>query len=82
MSRIWYSGDAKRIPAEILAGFAEGSIERIYQDSGGEAGGESAHAGLAYLEAVIRPSMRGRVVCMHLDYDYRELLREKGFGTI
>ncbi|MCX7028271.1 MAG: MBL fold metallo-hydrolase [Spirochaetes bacterium] len=78
-SRIWYSGDAKKIPARILEGLADGSIDRIYQDTGGGDREDPAHAGLAYLEAAIPPSLRSRVICMHLDSDYAELLVSKGF---
>jgi ribonuclease BN (tRNA processing enzyme) len=78
---IWYSGDARRIPAGILAGFTEGSIELIYQDSGGGNGEDLAHAGIVYLEAVIPPLLRSRVVCMHLDEAGGELLAAKGFGV-
>jgi len=80
--RTWYSGDARTIPAEIIEGLKNGSIGRIYQDTGNKGREDPTHASLAYLEAVIPPSLRSRVICMHLDYDYRELLREKGFGTI
>jgi phosphoribosyl 1,2-cyclic phosphodiesterase len=79
--KTWYSGDARTIPAEIFEGLKNGSIDRIYQDAGNKGREDPTHAGLAYLEAVIPPSLRSRVVCMHLDYDYRELLISKGFGV-
>ena len=79
--RTWYSGDARVIPGGILEGFMNGSIGMIYQDTGNKDREDPTHASIAYLESVIPPSLRGRVVCMHLDYDYRDLLRAKGFGV-
>ncbi|MEW6548517.1 MAG: MBL fold metallo-hydrolase [Spirochaetota bacterium] len=80
--RIYFSGDAKNIPGEVVAGLASGYIRRIYQDTSAKESDHPTHATISYLEKTIDPALRSRVFCIHLDYDYRALLEEKGFGTL
>lgn len=79
---VYFSGDAKTIPAEILKGLEDGSISRLYQDTSIRESDHATHASLASLEGLLPRHLRGKVYCMHLDYDYRELLHSKGFGTV
>jgi ribonuclease BN (tRNA processing enzyme) len=79
--KIYYSGDAKYIPDNVLASFMEGEIGRIYQDSCLEGGEHGNHGSFACLEKTFPPEKRGRVYCMHLDRDYRRLIAEKGFSV-
>lgn len=80
--RIYFSGDARTVPDRILRGLRDGSIDRIYQDTGARESDHPTHASIAYLEKVIPADLRSRVFCIHLDYDYRSLLEAKGFGTV
>lgn len=79
---VYFSGDAKSVPDEVLSGLQDGSIDRIYQDTSNKESDHPTHAQLSYLEKVIPSARRNRVFSMHLDYDYRELLRAKGFGVV
>jgi ribonuclease BN (tRNA processing enzyme) len=80
--RIYFSGDAKSVPAEVVTAFRRGHIDRIYQDTGLRANDHPTHGTLAYMEATFAPDLRARVFCMHLDCDFRSLVREKGFGVV
>ena len=80
--RIYFSGDAREVPGEILEGLLDGSLARIYQDTSNKESDHPTHALLAYLEGIIPPALRNRVYSMHLDYDYGELLRSKGFEVV
>ncbi len=77
---LFYSGDAIRIPEKILSDFRSGRIERIYQDTSIESSDHPTHGSLAQLEALFSREERSRVVCIHLDRDYRAELKEKGFA--
>jgi ribonuclease BN (tRNA processing enzyme) len=79
---VYFSGDAKSIPPEIVRGLEDGSISHAYQDTSNRESEHPTHASLAYLESLLPRDVRGRVHCIHLDYDYRELLRSKGFSTV
>ncbi|QQO08602.1 MBL fold metallo-hydrolase [Breznakiella homolactica] len=78
--RIYYSGDARFVPDTVVSQFLEGSISRIYQDTALKNGDHPTHGSLDYLESIFPEKTRNRIFCMHLDSDYRDLLREKGFG--
>lgn len=78
--KIYYSGDASTIPAEVTAGFFHGSIQTIYQDTSTKE--QSVHCHYRVLEELIPRAMRKRVFCMHLDSGSERLLEEKGFSVI
>lgn len=78
----YFSGDAKTVPDEVLAGLADGGIEAVYQDTSSHESDHPTHATLPYLESIIAPEFRARVFCMHLDYDYRALIEGKGFRSL
>ncbi|MDR1863071.1 MAG: MBL fold metallo-hydrolase [Treponema sp.] len=78
--RIYYSGDAKYVPETVIRAFLGGEIQRIYQDAALNPGDHSTHGSLAYLEKTFPPETYSRICCIHLDTDYRQTLREKGFA--
>lgn len=78
----YFSGDATAIPPDVLKAFRAGKIDRIYQDTSLVAGDHPTHGTLAYMEATFPREERDRVSCIHLDSDYRPLLREKGFALV
>ncbi|MDR1637894.1 MAG: hypothetical protein LBR93_11225 [Treponema sp.] len=78
--KIYYSGDARYVPETIIRAFLDGEIQRIYQDTALNPGGHTTHGSLAYLEKTFPPETYGRICCIHLDTDYRRLLKEKGFA--
>jgi ribonuclease BN (tRNA processing enzyme) len=80
--KIYFSGDAKNMPLEVLKGLSDRSIQRAYQDTSAKESDHPTHATISYLEKIIEPALRSRVFCIHLDYDYRDVLKEKGFGTL
>jgi ribonuclease BN (tRNA processing enzyme) len=80
--RIYFSGDARSIPDEVVEGLMDGSLDRVYQDTSNKESDHPTHALLSFLEELIPPAQRSRVYCMHLDYDYGDLLRSKGFGVV
>jgi ribonuclease BN (tRNA processing enzyme) len=77
---LYYSGDAKYVPESVIRGFLEGKIARIYQDAALNPGDHGTHGSLAYLEETFPQETYGRIYCIHLDTDYRQILREKGFA--
>ncbi len=78
----YYSGDAISIPQSVLERFRSKEIEHIYQDTSLEKSNHPTHGSLADLEGIFSLEERARVFCMHLDSDFRPLLKEKGFGLI
>jgi len=82
IERIYFSGDAKSLPGEVLEGLASGEVDRAYQDTSNTPSDHPTHATLDYLERLIPEKSRGKVYCIHLDYDYRDLLVRKGFNVV
>jgi ribonuclease BN (tRNA processing enzyme) len=78
--KVYYSGDARYVPEPVIRAFLTGEIKRIYQDAALNPGDHGTHGSLAYLEKTFPPETYGRICCMHLDTDYRSLLKEKGFA--
>ena len=78
--RIYYSGDAKHIPQKVIDLFFEGGVSRIYQDAALEEKNHTTHGSFAEMEKLFPPKERSRVYCMHLDTDFRPLIKEKGFS--
>lgn len=78
----YYSGDAADIPGEVLAGFLNGEISRIYQDTAAHDAPRPSHMPYRLLAQKIPEALRARVWCMHLDDDeaYVEQLRTMGFN--
>ncbi|HWR11346.1 MAG TPA: MBL fold metallo-hydrolase [Rectinemataceae bacterium] len=79
---VYFSGDAKSVPDEVVEGLKSGAIDKAYQDTSNRESDHPTHASLSYLEALIPPRFRHKVYCIHLDYDYRDLLLSKGFGVV
>ncbi|MDR2952605.1 MAG: MBL fold metallo-hydrolase [Treponema sp.] len=77
---IYYSGDAKHVPQEIIDLFFEGKVNRIYQDVAIEERNHLTHGSFHELETIFPPETRSRVYCIHLDTDFRPLIKEKGFS--
>jgi ribonuclease BN (tRNA processing enzyme) len=78
----YFSGDAIRIPQRVIEEFRNGNIDQIYQDTGIELSEHPTHGSLNYLEQLFDREERKRVFCIHMDRDYRDILREKGFGVV
>jgi hypothetical protein len=76
--KIYYSGDAQYVPEIVIRAFLGGEITRIYQDTALNPGAH--HGSLAYLEETFPPETYNRIYCIHLDTDYRQILKEKGFA--
>lgn len=79
-SSIYYSGDAADIPKDVLSKFLSGKISRIYQDTASHF--SSSHCHYTHLEQLIPQSFRNNVYCMHIDGDYIDLLKAKGFSVV
>ena len=77
---IYYSGDAREIPLEILIAFEKGEISALYQDTSGMDYEDNPHLSFSRLVALIPPSRRNQVTCMHLDERFPTgLAMELGF---
>jgi len=77
---IWYSGDSKGIPMDILEAFLDGEIDIFYQDASGRDDPDSLHMSLDHLKDLIPESLRDKVVCMHQDEAFsRETAQNLGF---
>lgn len=79
--KAYFSGDAARVPEEVLAGLRSGEIARAYQDTCSLPSDHPTHASLEYLTKAVPPELRSRVLCMHLDRDCGGELRRLGFGV-
>ncbi|MCB7318201.1 MBL fold metallo-hydrolase [Lacrimispora sp. 210928-DFI.3.58] len=79
---IYYSGDSSALPEQVLAGFLEGKIGRIYHDTSTHDSPNPSHCFYGRLEQWIPAKERSRVFCMHLDSPCEELLKEKGFQIV
>ena len=79
---IYYIGDASDVPDEIRAGFLEGAIQKIYQDTSTHDSPVPSHCFYGKLEQWIPREKRKSVYCMHLDSACEELLTEKGFEIV
>lgn len=81
-STIYYSGDASKIPQQVLEDFGSGKIQRIYQDTSGADYPDNPHLSLPRLEALIPPERREKVTCMHLDEGFdRAKAKALGFAV-
>lgn len=76
---LYYSGDAKRIPELVLEQFREGKIKKIFQDTSIDITEHPTHGNLSDLEQQFSSTERSRVYCIHLDRDFRQVIKEKGF---
>ena len=79
---IYYSGDAIEIPENIIEKYLDGKIDEIYQDTCSYITENPTHGNILYLEKKIPLDKRSNVYCMHLDKDFRNEIREKGFGVL
>ena len=80
--KVFYSGDCARVPEEILEKYLSGEIDELYLDISSKKTSHAAHGNIVDLEEMIPVDKRKNVYCMHLDKDYREVIREKQFGAI
>lgn len=77
---LWYSGDSKEVPSDILESFLRGEIDVFYQDTSGLDYPGTLHMSLDRMQALIPQLMRHRVVCMHQDESFsQEKAAELGF---
>lgn len=76
----FYSGDSAAVPAEILAAFLNGEIERIYQDTSVHQAASPGHCYYRTLEQLIPERKRKQVYCIHLEADSEPILRAAGFS--
>lgn len=80
---IYYSGDSNDIPQNVLTNFLSGKIKYLYQDTSLHDSEHPTHMYVKKLEDIIlKKEDRARVTCMHLDGDYREVLKNKGFNIV
>lgn len=79
-NRIYYSGDAAMVPERVLDLLRQGKLDRLYQDTSIHSHQPPSHCYYGDLEQAVERELRGRVYCMHLDEDCRDMLREKGFN--
>lgn len=80
--KVFYSGDCAQVPEDILKQYLKGEINELYLDISSEKTSHSAHGNIVDLEKMIPLNKRENVYCMHLDKDYREIIKGKKFGVI
>ncbi|MCL1964616.1 MAG: MBL fold metallo-hydrolase [Firmicutes bacterium] len=79
---IYYSGDTRELPADILDGLRQETIAHAYQDvsdfpSGAPKG--AVHLPLATLCELVEPALRGKFTLMHRNRDYTDKAAGLGF---
>lgn len=79
---VYYSGDSSIIPPEVLLMLKEGRLSRLYQDVNWQPQIPTPLHHLPYqtLCELIPPRLRSKVVCMHLNCDYRAMVTAAGFA--
>lgn len=79
--RIYYSGDTKSIPEEILKEFLTGKISYFYQDVRVEE--NNYHLSLNKLEKYIPIEHRKEVNCMHFNtQEEMDIIKDRGFSLV
>ncbi len=80
---IYYSGDANRLPCEVIQGLQEGKIDAIYHDTCGLDYEGNSHMALRRLKEVVEEPYRSKVFCMHLDkHITKEEILKEGFRLV
>lgn len=80
--KVFYSGDCARVPDKILERYLNGEIDEMYLDISSKKSSHAAHGNIFDLEEMVPFEKRKGVYCMHLDRDYRDVMKEKNFGII
>lgn len=82
-SKLFYSGDSREIPSDIIKLLGQGHLDRLYQDTCGYDFEGNPHMSFDSLCAAIGMELRSKVYCMHLDEDFdRTKALEKGFNVV
>lgn len=80
---LYYSGDANKLPIEVLQGLQDDKIDAIYHDTCGLDYEGNSHMSLKKLKEIIEEPYRGKVYCMHLDkHITKEAILEEGFKVV
>ncbi|HOQ38323.1 MAG TPA: MBL fold metallo-hydrolase [Acetivibrio sp.] len=80
---IFYSGDSNEINGFILKSLEEGTIDYLYHDTSGIDYDGNPHLSLEKLESYIKPELRHKVYCMHVDSHFdREKAKSLGFNVV
>ncbi|OPZ85286.1 MAG: ribonuclease Z [Firmicutes bacterium ADurb.Bin419] len=78
---IYYSGDSNKISPLILEKFEKGQIDLIYQDTCNLDYKGNPHLFIGNLIECIKPCLRSRIYCMHLDQRFeQEIALQSGFS--
>ena len=77
----YFSGDARRLPQEILDAFLLEQIDELYQDTTFLQEQGNSHGSLAWLCSAIPHSLRRQVYPMHFSDDLFDEVRLRGFGS-
>lgn len=76
---VYYSGDSGLIGRELVDELVRGDLARLYLDTAKYAERDSGHGNFEGVKERIGEEWRGRVICMHLDCDFRDEIEEAGF---
>lgn len=79
---VFYSGDAAEIPEKVLYLFIGDFVKRMYIDTSSVSHRPASHGYFGYHREMIPQKLRNRVFCMHLDCDFRDMIRNEGFKVI
>lgn len=69
---IYYSGDSNEISPSILESLENGNIDYLYQDTCGMDYEGNPHLYVGKLEQYIKPSLRSKIYCMHMDQSFEK----------
>lgn len=80
---IYYSGDSNEICTSALEGLENGQIDIIYQDTCALDYEGNPHLYIGKLIEYIKPSLRSKVFCMHLDQQFdKSYAIHSGFNVV
>lgn len=80
---IFYSGDSNNISNFVLKSLEEGKIDYLYHDTCAVDYDGNPHLSLERLESYIKPELRHKVYCMHIDSQFdKEKAKSLGFNVV
>lgn len=69
---VYYSGDSSGVPNCVISALEYGDISKLYQDTSKLDYEGNVHLSLRKLTEMIKPELRDRVWCMHMDESFNK----------
>ena len=77
---IYFSGDTKSVPEEVVSLLKENKIDEFYQDI--RVDSNPFHMTVEELNRIIKEEYRSKVNCMHYDESKKEIIEKSGYRLV